>query len=564
MDIKGNIYKKTLKGKTYYSHQYRENGKMVTKNVSETEAYRLSFQITHQNEGNYEKLIEHRFHSQVEIGASLFSLIEKTRSFRARDALQEIGRYLSDDRTYGRVLVLYGLRRSGKTTLMMQAMAGLPLSDFAHTAYVKVGKGEDYLQLNEDLDFLFAHGINRVFIDEITLMDDFISVASVYSDIYAMKGKVVLSGTDSLGFVLSSRQELYDRAVFLHTSMIPYAEWSRVLGIDSIDAYIEYGGSMSYEGIDYNKEIKNDFGTINEYVDTAIAHNIIHSLRNYDEGSRFVSLMELDRRGELVNVINRIVEDTNHRFAIDTILRDFKSRDLGSLRQLLQKEKEQSLRDVAREIDVDQVTASLMKALDIINKEKQTFPISEAVLSELEEYLRLLDVTRDIKVISAPSFAERIKSTFIPLGLRFAQAKELLNILLNQEAVSVLPSPIKSFIKAKLLSDVKGRMLEEIVLWQTALANPHGRCFQYSSSHGEYDMVLLDQERGFADIFEIKYSQTPVLEQAHFLLDPALTSEFEAHFYPIRHRSVLYQGEDQELEGVRYQNVGRYLKEIYK
>ena len=41
------------------------------------------------------------------------------------------------------------------------------------------------------------------FIDEVTLMPDFIDSAALFSDIYAAQGmKIVLSGTDSLGFLV--------------------------------------------------------------------------------------------------------------------------------------------------------------------------------------------------------------------------------------------------------------------------------------------------------------------------------------------------------------------------
>jgi len=55
---------------------------------------------------------------------------------------------------------------------------------------------------------------------------------------------IVLSGTDSLGFWLASGNELYDRVRMIHTTFIPYREYSRLLGIDSIDEYIRCGGVL--------------------------------------------------------------------------------------------------------------------------------------------------------------------------------------------------------------------------------------------------------------------------------------------------------------------------------
>lgn len=65
-----------------------------------------------------------------------------------------------------------------------------------------------------------------VFIDEVILLEDFIEGAAVFSDIFASsRMKVVLSETDSLGFLLSKGDELYDRSVTLHTTFIPYQEY---------------------------------------------------------------------------------------------------------------------------------------------------------------------------------------------------------------------------------------------------------------------------------------------------------------------------------------------------
>ena len=47
-------------------------------------------------------------------------------------------------------------------------------------------------------------GFRYVFIDEVTLLSDFIEGAALFSDIFASSGmKIVLSGTDSLGFLFA-------------------------------------------------------------------------------------------------------------------------------------------------------------------------------------------------------------------------------------------------------------------------------------------------------------------------------------------------------------------------
>ena len=71
--------------------------------------------------------------------------------------------------------------------------------------------------------------------------------------------------------------------IMCHTTFIPYREIERVLGIVGIDDFIRYGGTMSLGGKQYN-DYAMIFATkksTDEYVDSAIARNIQHSLKNY-------------------------------------------------------------------------------------------------------------------------------------------------------------------------------------------------------------------------------------------------------------------------------------------
>lgn len=72
-------------------------------------------------------------------------------------------------------------------------------------------------------------------------------------------------------------QELYDRAKPIHTTFIPYREYSRLLGIDSIDEYIRYGGTLRAGELAFDDEDVNaqdasfrDDESTRRYIDTAI------------------------------------------------------------------------------------------------------------------------------------------------------------------------------------------------------------------------------------------------------------------------------------------------------
>lgn len=97
--------------------------------------------------------------------------------------------------------------------------------------------------------------------------------------------RVVLSGTDSLGFWFAMHEELYDRTYMIHTTWISYSEHSRLLRINDIDEYIRYGGTLRVGEINFeDDELKSeevsfrDDESTRRYIDTAICWNIQHSL----------------------------------------------------------------------------------------------------------------------------------------------------------------------------------------------------------------------------------------------------------------------------------------------
>ena len=215
--------------------------------------------------------------------------------------------------------------------MIRQIFAEMSDAELAKAAFIQITAKDTLADVNRDLKLLEAQGFRYVFLDEVTLMEDFIEGAALFSDVFAACGmKIVLSGTDSLGFLFTEDEQLYDRCILLHTTFIPYREFESVLGVHGIDEYIRYGGTMSLGGVHYNET--STFASkesTDEYVDTAIARNIQHSLRCYQYEGHFRHLRDLYEKGELTSAINRVVEDINHRFTLEVLSQDWKSHDLG-------------------------------------------------------------------------------------------------------------------------------------------------------------------------------------------------------------------------------------------
>lgn len=153
------------------------------------------------------------FRTNVILGDTLQEFVSNISSLEKRDCFSRVTSFLESSLT-NRVCILYGLRRTGKTTMLKQAILNSPIDK---CAYIKAESSDTIDCFNHDLKLLYNQGVKYVFIDEVTAMEDFIGTASLFSDIYASLGlKIVLSGTDSLGFWLAADEELYDRTVMIH------------------------------------------------------------------------------------------------------------------------------------------------------------------------------------------------------------------------------------------------------------------------------------------------------------------------------------------------------------
>lgn len=499
----------------------------------------------------------------VRSGKELKPLADIVRSYKKRTGFRKL-----HDFVFGaprdKVFILYGLRRTGKTTMIRQIFAEMSDADLERSAFIQVTAQNSLKEVNHDLRELEKKGVRYVFLDEVPLMQDFIEGAALFSDVFAACGmKIVLSGTDSLGFLFAEDEQLYDRCILLHTTFISYGEFESVLGIHDVDAYIQYGGTMSMGGVHYNEA--STFATkesTDEYVDTAIAHNIQHALRCYQYEGHFRHLKDLYEAGELTSAINRVIEDMNHRFTVEVLTRDFRSHDLGISASNLRRDRKQPT-DILDRIDVMGVTENLRRLLEIRNRPEQTIRLDAIHAAEIKEYLDLLDLTDDIEISHFPDVNQKEYRTVIAQpGLRYAQADALIRSLLQDRTFSALSLSERNAVEERVLSEIRGRMLEDIILLETKLANPRKQTFVLQFPVGEFDMVVFDPQEACCQIFEVKHSATVEPSQYRHLIDPEKCAQTEHRYGPITNKCVLYRGENRTVQGLQYRNIEEYLREL--
>ena len=578
----GSISRKTINGKVYFYHQWQEDGKTQGYSVSEEEAAEIKIQIEKRralqkelralekksNVTPFARSNNDSFKTVVVFGDNLASTVESVKKWRKRTCYNSLIKYL-DAPVADRVCLVYGLRRTGKTTMLRQAIADMSKEKFAKCAYIKARTSDTMADINHDLKTLSALGYKYIFIDEVTLMQEFVDSAALFSDVFAAQGmKIVLSGTDSLGFWFAANEELYDRATMIHTTWISFKEHSYLLGINDIDEYIRYGGTLRVGDTNFGDIIDEDASfrddeSSRRYIDTAIARNIQHSLSCYKDGGHFKGLYELYEKGELTGAINRIIEDMNHEFLVSVLDRDFTSHDYGEAASNLRRARDVEERtDILDRINRNDITSHLMQILEIRNKNASNTALTEAHVSEIKAYLKVLDLIEASQVLSIFGGAPTEYTIFTQPGMRFCQAQALVySLMQNSEFLSTASENEKTLVTNKILDSVRGRMMEDIILLETAKSlGKRYRVFKLTFLAGEFDMVIYDTANNSCEVYEIKHSKERVPQQYRHINDHEKLAETERKYGRITKRAVLYRGDAYvEENGVEYINVESYL-----
>ena len=578
----GSISRKTINDKVYFYHQWQEDGKTKGYPVSEEEAAEIKIQIEKRRALQKElRALEKKsnvttsaqsnndsFKTVVVFGDNLVSTVESVKKWRKRTCYNSLIKYL-DAPVADRVCLVYGLRRTGKTTMLRQAIADLSEEKFEKCAYIKARTTDTMADINHDLKALFALGYKYIFIDEVTLMQDFVDSAALFSDVFAAQGmKIVLSGTDSLGFWFAANEELYDRATMIHTTWISFKEHRYLLGINDIDEYIRYGGTLRVGETNFGDVIDDDASfrddeSSRRYIDTAIARNIQHSLSCYKDGGHFKGLHELYQNGELTGAINRIIEDMNHDFLVSVLDRDFESHDYGEAASNLRRARNIGERtDILDRINRNDITSHLMQILEIRNRNASNTTLTEAHVSEIKAYLKVLDLIETSGVLSIFGGVPTEYTIFTQPGMRFCQAQALVySLMQNSEFLSAASEYEKTLVTNKILDSVRGRMMEDIVLLETSKSlGKRYRVFKLTFLAGEFDMVIYDTENNSCEIYEIKHSKERIPQQYRHINDSEKLAETERKYGRITRRAVIYRGDAHvEENGVEYINVESYL-----
>ncbi len=442
-----------------------------------------------------------------------------------------------------KVVALYGLRRTGKSTLMAQLI--MDIGQYNNTCLIQCSSGDYTDDLRKAIK---GHQNCRyIFVDEAAKLEDFSKDASFLSDIYSARHRIVLSGTDSLAFRIAQIEELYEKIHMIHTTYIPYKEYNYLLG-RSLDDYIQYGGTLTPENTFYNVEMTE------EYSNSAIAENIQHSLDNLGIDGEYGSLSVFRTNDELTTFLNKIIEIYNRKFTHKIVNNNFKTHDILTL---FEHNKNKTTADYYQ---LDTKTNIYLRdeirySLNIL--ENLSEYATKNTINEAKSYLEDLDV-----IYKIPGTDEVI---FTQPGLKYSQCTAQVDVILNSCNINFSESQRKE-LSAQLANDIKGRMLEDIIYYQMAKDEEISREFRVSKfqrpNAGEFDLALIAKNTNEAYIIEVKHSGKVVDKQARHLTNTALCKSFEEETgSSIVGRMVVYMGPTlkEKQHGVNYVSAEDFL-----
>lgn len=194
--------------------------------------------------------------------------------YKERFLIHELHSDIMDEKNEN-IICLYGLLNTGKKTMMLQEIRNI--AAYSDTLFIECEDADRMWDLRQILSIL--EGSKFVFISEITRMSDFIDTCSLLEK-HAREGmKIVISGTDSLGFVIAKNDELAGKIKILHTTTMPYEEYDFLFDNDISD-YIKYAGTF----VD-NNFLDGEFAL--HYIDEAVISNIVWSLEHWNQGVNY-------------------------------------------------------------------------------------------------------------------------------------------------------------------------------------------------------------------------------------------------------------------------------------
>lgn len=439
------------------------------------------------------------------LGDKLTKEISKCSGLGTRDCFEDLSAWLRDADATPNTMVLFGVRRTGKTVLLYQSMrmlqdAGVPASDMAYFTLrrdrVDTAELLAYIQT-----LIYDIGVKYIFIDEVTfLADDMSSLSALYDEFGGSGAKFVLSGTNTAGFLPVLDEYLYDRALCLSTSYISFNEFNRLMpqGENDVKSYIALGGVFKENvGLSSSSSRRE---TPAGYVRTAITQNICGSLEHsrllrqtYPEIS---TLVFSPRVSEMDTLFYKWLEAYSKPLTSDILQNALSVESLSMAARNLRTHGSLTLYKYRKDL-----ANKIIKRLDL----REHTAYSESLLSELKELLSQLECVKEVSEGMSFLVPLQLKVALLDKVVQFG--KEEYNALQKEH-----PDLVGWEVAEKSIRSTASGVLFEDVIYLSMITYP-ARFRKYRNKKGEEIDVVFDN----GNLCEIKVTSKPSLADCRWL-----------------------------------------------
>lgn len=498
-----------------------------------------------------------------------------------RNCYSEIEDFVNSHKgTKGQICALYGLRRTGKTVLLNQMAKELHGKGYkclylsCSDEYENIIKDRnnnivhkpEINELYELLNGAIKEDYNYVFIDEITLIKDFVGQGNVLSNYYGNQGlNIIVTGTDSLSFTLLSQDDMMDRLKPVHTSYVSFSEYNRLLG-KGLDDYIQFGGTLKEES-----PYKDGSSTI-EYTNKAIVKNIICSVRGNEHRDTH-ALTLLYPEEDIVSTIHRCINQMNQDFLVSAINRNngiFESHPLhlgvDNARNFLYR----------NHLDVEMLDVQIKKSLEVLNKDEMHVNMRQEDVDVIRKSLEDLELVMTVPTYISIKDNNLVRGKDMQIisqaGMVYCHATEVLKLITNDENwknLEVCGLDNKAKFIERVDRQVKGDILENLILYDSYKAlseNYYVTKIRRNSDGKEVDLAIVDKQTKDTYLFEVKYSKEKIENQAKNLVNENFCDYIEDRFGEIKGRYVIYNGTNDSIQSpfgeIKYLPAEQFLTNV--
>lgn len=485
--------------------------------------------------------------------SKLFKYIEPVAYLNKRFCFDTIKEFLDSKIGSTRnILALFGLRRTGKTVMIQQAvkhLIGNGVSSEKIACLTLKDNKIDEIKLRDYISVLYdVFDIDYLFIDELTYAVGGLSFLSSLSDFYTTK-KTILSGTNSLGFVPLLRHTLFYRVIRVNTTYISYKEFSDLYPSAKLLDYIKAGGIL---GVDKNylkshANIDSYIDASNEYLISSVVKNLFSGLENFDDLSfdyRLLSDMYFEDSERLKALVNNWLQ----HYGSDLVLRIVRGVPLGS--------SEVSTTIVNLRSSVadwssfkNELITLYLKRLKLID---DTYNFTNDELSEVKDFLSKIECYKKCDMtFYRGSDEEKVSSRqlvfLIPVILRYSLLSLIMSIVDDNYSELAVKYNVTIDIvefKKRLLTTAIGQLFEDVIYLEFM---QHGIDFGfYRDSNKEVDLVYKATE--VYHLYEIKLTNKIYLSDLKWLLCRDVIDKFQ----PVELCVLSNIPEDKEIHCTEY------------